>query len=254
MTYPSSVRWSYYDSPIDRTPGRVAGNSRIWGDASPETQKAAIDAILDTARNRGLSTRETAHVLAIARTESGFNPDAAAGTTSASGLGQFIDKTGQHYGLNAANRWNVNDQAGALVDHFIDNRDLAAKRGLGEDHIYKFHHDGPVGNYKGLRISQQTVMPLIDGYEAALRAGEPQDSGVSATNTPSAPETDGLQNQGDFGSGDDGGSLDSPPQLAETDHDAQPTLTDEDEAEMTPGFAMTHAALNGSDESELWSG
>jgi putative chitinase len=54
-------------------------------------------------------------VLAIAHTESGFNPDAAAGTTSASGLGQFVDKTGEAYSLNDNNRWDVNAQADSLV-------------------------------------------------------------------------------------------------------------------------------------------
>jgi hypothetical protein len=28
------VRWSHYNDPIDTSAGRVAGNSRIWGDAS----------------------------------------------------------------------------------------------------------------------------------------------------------------------------------------------------------------------------
>ncbi|OUL16964.1 hypothetical protein B0X78_03015 [bacterium AM6] len=99
--------WSHYREPIDQSDGRLHGNSRRWGDATPEVQSRVIDTLIESAREKGLTPRETAHVLAIARVESGFNPDAAAGTTSASGLGQFIDKTGNHYHLNNRNRFDV---------------------------------------------------------------------------------------------------------------------------------------------------
>ena len=98
--------YSHYREPIDDAPDRLAGNSRIWGDASPQVQSRVVDILIEAAREKGLSTRETAHVLAIARVESGFNPDAAAGTTSASGLGQFIDGTGRAYGLHS-NRFDA---------------------------------------------------------------------------------------------------------------------------------------------------
>lgn len=83
-------RLSYYDDPIDKSPGRLAGNSHVWGDATAEVQSRAIDALVSASEQAGLTPRQTAHVLAIARLESGFNPDAAAGTTSAYGLGQFV--------------------------------------------------------------------------------------------------------------------------------------------------------------------
>lgn len=187
--YLSPVKWSHYTAPVDQSPGRTAGNSRIWGDASVETQKASIDAIVAAAKARGLSTRETAHVLAIARVESGFNPDAAAGTTSASGLGQFIDKTSKHYNLTSSNRWNAKEQAEALVGHFVDNRNLAAKRGLGEEYIYKFHHDGPTADFGGLKLSTKQILPLIDGYEAALKGSA---ASQSADTQASAPQAQGL--------------------------------------------------------------
>lgn len=114
--------WSHYREPIDSGDGRLRGESRRWGDASPQTQSRVIDSLIDSSRDAGLSARETAYVLAIARVESGFNPDAAAGTTSASGLGQFIDRTGAHYGVNASNRFDVETQSQALVQHFVDNR------------------------------------------------------------------------------------------------------------------------------------
>lgn len=156
--------WSHYREPIDET-RPLHGQSRRWGDASPEVQSRVIDSLIESSREAGLTPRETAYVLAIARVESGFNPDAAAGTTSASGLGQFIDRTGKHYGLNNANRFDVDAQSDALVAHFVDNRNLARDRGQGEDYIYKYHHDGPTRDYGGLGLSQRKVAPHLDEYE-----------------------------------------------------------------------------------------
>ena len=95
-------KFSYYALPMTKVPQGNAGNTRRWGDAPPEVQKKVIDTIISKSTGYGLSTRETAHVLAIAYVESGFNPDAAAGTTSASGVGQFIYDTGKSYGLTYA--------------------------------------------------------------------------------------------------------------------------------------------------------
>jgi len=165
------VRWSHYDNAIDRSPGRAAGNSRIWGDAPAATQAAAIEALVRASQAAHLDNHQTALVLAIARTESGFNPDAAAGTTSASGLGQFVDRTAAAYGLGNANRWNVDAQAAALVHHFLDNQRLAQSRHQGDEYIYKYHHDGPSADYGGLAISTREVMPRAAAYEALLNQG-----------------------------------------------------------------------------------
>jgi len=161
--------YSHYRDPIDCSPGRAAGNSHVWGDASAEVQSKVVDALITASGDAGLSTHATAHVLAIARVESGFNPDAAAGTTSAHGLGQFIDRTGAHYGINDSNRGDVNKQAEALVSHYQDNAALARARGQSEDFIYKYHHDGPTQDYGGLGISQQEVMPYLDQYEQFVK-------------------------------------------------------------------------------------
>ncbi|WP_082124307.1 XVIPCD domain-containing protein [Lysobacter capsici] len=160
---------SHYNDPIDQTPGRPAGNSRIWGDASPEVQSEAIDALIAASEKAGLTPRQTAHVLAIARAESGFNPDAAAGTTTAMGLGQFVDKTGAGYGINDGNRGDLSKQAEALVDHYLDNAALAKRRGQNEDYVYKYHHDGPADDYGGLGIGREKVNPYIDRYEDFVR-------------------------------------------------------------------------------------
>lgn len=180
--------WSHYLEPINLDPSRLSGNSRIWGDATPEVQSRAIDSLTEASRAAGLGVRDTAHVLAIARIESGFNPDAAAGTSSASGLGQFIDKTGEAYGLDDTNRFDVDAQASALVAHFIDNRALAQRRGQDEAYIYKYHHDGPAQDYGGLALSQTKVMPLLEDY---TRFVEQRFGIVQSHEDRAAPETAG---------------------------------------------------------------
>jgi len=166
------VSWSHYHDPIDHSAARPAGNSRAWGDASPEAQSRVIDALIASSERAGLRPREAAYVLAIARVESGFNLDAAAGTTSATGLGQFIDKTGASYGINDGNRGNLRMQADALVAHYQENAALARARGHGDEYIYEYHHDGPSGEYGGLSLALREVMPYLDRYEAFVRTHE----------------------------------------------------------------------------------
>jgi putative chitinase len=187
--------WSHYREPIDTAPGRLAGNSRVWGDASPEVQSRVIDELIGASQRAGLSPRETAHVLAIARIESGFNPDAAAGTTSAAGLGQFIDRTGaglRDHPLNNGNRFDARAGSDALVEHFIENRNLARSRGQGEEYIYKYHHDGPTRDYGGLGLANREVMPRLDEYERFVRQrlGQQQTDPAQITpgQTPPTPE------------------------------------------------------------------
>jgi len=161
---------SYYTLPITHALGRPYGKSRRHGDASPEVQNKAIDAIIEAAKKHGLTNRETAHVLAIAFVESGFNPDAAAGTTTATSLGQFVRGTGWNYGLNDTNRFELKSNADALVRHFLENKSLAIKRGnTGKDieiKIYVYHHDGANvydkndPNSLGLKISKNKITGL----------------------------------------------------------------------------------------------
>jgi hypothetical protein len=157
---------SHYNDPIDTSPGRLAGNSRVWGDASPDVQSRVIDSLIASSERAGLNAHETAYVLAIARVESGFNPDAAAGTTSAYGLGQTVDKTGSNYGITAANQDNLTMQSDVLVAMYQDNAHLAAARGQDEEYIYKYHHDGPSKDYGGLELSRKDVIPELASYEA----------------------------------------------------------------------------------------
>lgn len=166
--YKTIVEWSHYNAPIVEN-GQLRGNSRIWGDATQATQRASIDAIRAAAKLAGMTSDQEAMVLAIAYVESGFNPDAAAGTTSAQGLGQFIRKTGEAYGLTDANRWDVNEQARALVQHTMDNYAAAKRAGLGDEYVYARHHDGSfTNNYGGVDLAKTRVLPMLPKIREVL--------------------------------------------------------------------------------------
>ena len=166
--------WSHINDPM--VEGGVRGKSRVHGDASIDTQNTVIERIIQKGTERGLSDRDIAIVLAIAKHESGFNPDAAAGTTSARGLGQFIDDTGAAYGITDDNQWDLDTQVDALIDHTLDNKTRAESKGQGEEYIYKYHHDGPTKDYGGLKISKDKVVPLINKFEEYLKSkGERQE-------------------------------------------------------------------------------
>lgn len=154
--------YSYYNEPLQGEGPR--GVSRIHGDASTDVQTEAIQAIIREGRNAGMSNEDIALTLAIARHESGFNPDASAGTTSAHGLGQFVNKTGEAYGITDENRWDVNTQARALVEHTIDNIRLAERKGQGREYVYAYHHDGPSLQYGGLEIGKRSVTPNVSKF------------------------------------------------------------------------------------------
>ncbi len=161
-------QWSastHYNDPIDKSADRFAGNSRIWGDASPEVQSRVIDGLIASSERAGLTAHETAYVLAIARKEAGFNPDAAAGSSTAYGLGQTLNQTGHAYGLDPANRDDLTMQCDVLVAMYQDNAHIAKTRGQGEEYIYKYHHDGPSAESGGLAYSKEGVMPYVASYE-----------------------------------------------------------------------------------------
>jgi len=153
------VSHSYYDDPLD-----VEGFTRSAGGAPKEEQEKAIRTIIETGRSLDASDEEIAYALATARTESGFNIYAAARSSSAYGLGQFIDKTGKAYGLNQENRDDLQMQAQALIEHTQYNFDLAKKRGKGLEYVYKYHHDGPSKDLGGLALAKKNVIPYLDGF------------------------------------------------------------------------------------------
>ncbi|MFI4919739.1 MAG: LysM peptidoglycan-binding domain-containing protein [Legionellales bacterium] len=69
------------------------GNSRIVGDISDDDQKIVIDLIVSIAARHGLDYAHIAYALLMCKSESDFNPDAAAGSSSAGGLAQFTVAT-----------------------------------------------------------------------------------------------------------------------------------------------------------------
>ena len=152
---------SYFNKPLS---GNFASFSRAAGDTTKEEKQKVINLIIGTGRQAGMSEREIAYTLATASVESGFNPEAAAHESSASGIGQFVNLTGKSYNINKDTRWNLEAQVQALVDHTVDNIAMAKQKGLGEEYIYALHHDGPKLNRDGLSISREKVMPLVDKY------------------------------------------------------------------------------------------
>ena len=153
---------SYFNTPI--IDGELRGNSRKAGDISVENQHKIISKIVETGSAMDMDDYEIAYALATARYESGFNPDAAAKSTSARGLGQFINKTGQAYGLNTSNQWDVDMQVQALLEHTQDNFKMAKNKNLGNEYVYAIHHDGPSLDKGGLAKSRKHVMPYVSKY------------------------------------------------------------------------------------------
>ena len=166
------AKHSHYNEPIERGEGRLAGDSRRHGDASHQVQRAVIDTIRAKAKGAGLGRDDYAMLLAIAKTESGFNPDAAAGTTSAAGIGQFIDATGKEYGLRSnADRFDIEKGSAALVDSYANTKRLMQKDYSGSDlykMIYAYHHDGPSLSYGGEEIAETKVMPDFRKFKDAM--------------------------------------------------------------------------------------
>ena len=156
------VEQSYFNTALIE--GGLRGNSRKAGDASLEVQEAVVNKIIDVGSQQGMTDYEIAYALAIARHESGFNPDAAAKSSSASGVGQFVDDTGAKYGITNENRWDLNAQVQALIDHTIDNFEIARKKGYGNEYVYALHHDGPGLGSGGLAIGKKNVMPYVPKF------------------------------------------------------------------------------------------
>ena len=154
------IRRSHF---LERLAPDALGNSRDWGDISQDNQRHVIQAIIANAQDRELSLDETAFALAVARLESGFNPDAASRISTASGLGQFIDATGHAYGITA--RFSLSQGIEALLQHLKDlGRTLERRRPFADRetklaHTYWLYHDGPSLTSGGLEIAIQSVIP-----------------------------------------------------------------------------------------------
>jgi putative chitinase len=165
-----SSRSHYYET---LSPGGspLHGNSRNWGDAAPAVQAQAACEIVRQARERGWNDERIAFALAVARNESGFNPDAASRSTSASGLGQFIDSTGSAYGLDEQNRFETPTNANALLSYLEDCLRFGRRAGEADNseaRAYGLYHDGPSLAYGGELLARTQVLPWIGSFRRWL--------------------------------------------------------------------------------------
>lgn len=161
---------SNFNLPISQTPGRLAGFGRGWGQASADIQHQVMDLILTESSH--LSVEDQAVLLGIARVESGFNPDAAATTTSASGVFQLVRETASNLDLSQDNLFNARENILAGVSLFEENTALVNQRfpGLAGNEravmLYAFHHDGPSLSYGGAEIARRQLLPFLDDFRA----------------------------------------------------------------------------------------
>lgn len=195
--YKTWTSGSLYNVGIDPDK-QVKGESRIWGDASAEVQKIVIDKIISLGSRLHLSYKDIAYALLLCYAESGFNPDAAAGTTSASGLAQYTRGTmkdfsrrakkylSQTLNMDETNVFDVDIGVYGVLAAYLFNKDLSEQWITSSDPdkfwqtIYMLHHDGP-GYYKDDR-----------GKERAIRGKWSQDA-VQAYNTKILPKLDKLE-------------------------------------------------------------
>lgn len=151
----------------------LRGLSSRGGHVSPEVRKQIIRLILDESKD--LSEMDQAMLLAIAEAESGFNPDAKATTTSASGVFQLIKATGEALGVFGADVFNAHKNIKAGVKLYLEHQALIRNRYPKESSetklalLYALHHDGPTLNFGGLDIAHKRVMPRLPFWLKYLR-------------------------------------------------------------------------------------
>ncbi|MCW9615952.1 LysM peptidoglycan-binding domain-containing protein [Klebsiella michiganensis] len=141
------------------TSRKLTGNSRTIGDADKDVQDAIIDMIITIAVRYGLSYKEISYILLTTKVESGFNPDAAAGTTSAAGLAQgtvgFIkdaltqseDILGFQLDLRNAEVFDAEKGCYAVIYSFLLNKSKVMESYTSDqseywEWLYLLHHDG----------------------------------------------------------------------------------------------------------------
>ncbi len=151
--------WIAKKPSIDKAAGKIVGQSRIHGDIEPRMQDRVIDLLIEIATRYKMSYRDIAHILLFTKVESGFNPDAAAGTTSAAGLGQYtsdtvkeaakpsVSKSRLGFVLDLSGEYVLDAERGAfgvLLSYMIC-KERAAQHfppDAIEENIYLFHHEG----------------------------------------------------------------------------------------------------------------
>jgi LysM repeat protein len=139
----------------------IKGISRVHGDVSLDNQKAVIDLIIEVGSRYNLNYKELAFALLMCRVESGYNPDAAAGTSSAGGLAQYTSDTvvsvtngrskkylGFVLDMTGSKIFDAGVGAYATILSTLFHIDLAVKWGFSPlsanywQLLYMLHHDG----------------------------------------------------------------------------------------------------------------
>lgn len=145
--------------PYIDTSRKLRGNSRTIGDAEKEVQDAIIDMLITISVRYGLNYKEISYILLTTKVESGFNPDAAAGTTSAGGLAQgtvdFIkdaltlseDILGFPLDLRNDQIFDAEKGCYAVVYSFLLNKEKVMNNYTSDqkeywEWLYLLHHDG----------------------------------------------------------------------------------------------------------------
>lgn len=164
------------------TSRKLRGNSRTIGDANKDVQDAIIDMIITLSVRYELNYKEIAYILLTAKVESGFNPDAAAGTTSAAGLAQgtvnFIKDAlikseeilGFQLDLREKDVFDAEKGCYALIYSFILNKSKVMESYTPDQReywewLYLLHHDGAYSLEKYLNGTRKKS---TDGKKWAL--------------------------------------------------------------------------------------
>lgn len=199
------VSRSHYNDPL----GSLAlGNSRNWGDASDAVKNEVIAAIVIYGQKYGLSNRDISNLLAIAKVESGFNPDAAArgDQTSASGVFQITDQTA----TDAASRLNGSSMIGGhSFSGPYDRFDLQSNIEYGIA-VYldkkRIAHSNDVAEiYKAWNTNPSEYIPLLprlesdsQNYLQQINSGSLSTTFLSIDQTSVSLQNDGKHPQGEL--------------------------------------------------------
>lgn len=169
--FPKIVKHSHFNDPIERN-GRIHGFSRHWGDVSIALQPLVIESIIYCCRGHGMTLVDTAHILSIIRHESGWNPDAANPRSSASGLGQFIDKTrkklAKRTGCTSKDPFDMWQNLVMVMELYSEALMFSHTKG-GYEYLYAYWHDGPSLQYGGLDIAKRQVIPQYQKIKEWLK-------------------------------------------------------------------------------------
>lgn len=140
-------------------------------------QREGIKAILFHARKASLPIEDQAVLLAIANIESGFNAFARANTTTACGLFQFIQATGEAFSLSSAECMDPWKNAEAGINHYLANYNKRVGQQVHDlsgaelvfrtfELSYYLHHDGPASTSQ----STEVKAIILDGTQFLFSA------------------------------------------------------------------------------------